>query len=390
VTAADRDSLGSAVFVLSRPSGTVIADGVGRRFDDARDAAQALRDGTVRAVVGALPFDLDDTAALVSAGTLTRSDQPWRGVRGRSRRVSAMTSHPDPDEHRERVGRAVAEIASGRLEKVVLARSVDLSVEPEVDVDELIGALAQGNSESNAFAVELGALRDTPLALRSSGIGETPDDGGAAPGSAWLLGASPESLVRKHGRVVTCQPYAGSAPRSADPVADRAAADALIASTKDLSEHAFVVDHLRDRLAPLCSELDAPTTPELRSTGEIWHLATPIRGVLRDESLTALDLALLLTPTPAVGGTPSTAAARFIRDVEGQRGLYGGAVGWCDEHGDGEWMVTIRCLELSADRRHLRTWAGGGIVAQSDPQAEVDETTAKLRTVFNALGLERA
>lgn len=389
------------MFVLSRPSGTVIADGVGRRFDDARDAAQALRDGTVRAVVGALPFDLDDTAALMSAGTLTRSDQPWRGVRGRSRRVSAMTSHPDPDEHRERVSRAVAEIASGRLEKVVLARSVDLSVEPGVDVDELIGALAQGNSESNAFAAELGALRDTPLALRSSGtgetperrssgVGETPDDGGADPGSAWLLGASPESLVRKHGRVVTCQPYAGSAPRSADPVADRAAADALIASTKDLSEHAFVVDHLRDRLGPLCSELDAPTTPELRSTGEIWHLATPIRGILRDESLTALDLALLLTPTPAVGGTPSVAAAQFIREVEGCRGLYGGAVGWCDEHGDGEWMVTIRCLELSADRRHLRTWAGGGIVAQSDPQAEVDETTAKLRTVFNALGLEQA
>ncbi|ROZ88788.1 isochorismate synthase [Gordonia sp. OPL2] len=320
-----------------------------------------------------------------------------------------MALHPDPDEHRERIRRAIAEIGSGRLEKVVLARSVDLTVEPEIDVDELIGALAFGNSERNVFAVDLGALRDTPLALRSSGTGETSahcstggetsearysgtgetsDGGGAASGSAWLLGASPESLVRKEGRVVTCQPYAGSAPRSADPVADRAAGEALLSSAKDLAEHAFVVDHLRNRLGPLCSDLDAPGRPELRSTGEIWHLATPIRGILRDESLTALDLALSLTPTPAVCGTPSTTAAQFIREVEGCRGLYGGAVGWCDEHGDGEWMVTIRCLELSTDRHRLRTWAGGGIVAQSDPQAEVDETTAKLRTVFNALGLE--
>lgn len=353
-------------FVLSRPHGTVRARGTRARFTDAVEAAAALRTGAVDAVTGAIGFDSAAPAALIAPATLTSTATPLTGAPAGKRQTVSVTYSPARAEHRDRVGRAVKRIADGEVDKIVLARAVDLVVEPAVDVDELLGALAYGNAEHNAFAVDVGAVAD--------------DD-------SWLIGSSPEVLLRKRGRVVTCHPYAGSAPRSADPARDREMAESLRNSAKDVAEHAFVVDYLREKLAPLCTELDAPGTPEVRATGEIWHLATPIRGVLRDDTSTALDLALLLSPTPAVCGTPSDAAARLINEIEGERGLYAGTVGWCDAAGDGEWMVTIRSLHLAADRRTLRTWAGGGIVAQSDPQAELDETTAKLRTILNGLGV---
>ncbi|MFW0787551.1 isochorismate synthase [Gordonia sp. CPCC 206044] len=353
------------VFVLSRPHGTVRAHGRVASFDDVTSAGDALRSGAVDAIVGAIPFDVAGRAALIAPASLVRSTEPVTGAPAPAHRVVEQTLRPTAVEHRDRVADVVKRIVDGEAEKVVLARSMDLRVEPAVEVPDLLSAFAHGNAEHNAFAVALGA-------------------------AGWLVGSTPELLLRKEGREVTCRPYAGSAPRSDDPELDRAAADSLAASVKDRAEHAFVVDYLRDRLAPLCADLDVPTEPEVRSTGEIWHLATPIRATLRDETITALDLAVALSPTPAVCGTPSDVAAQIIAEIEGDRGLYGGTVGWCDADGDGEWMVTIRCLELSADGHSLRTWAGGGIVAQSDPQAELDETTAKFRTVRNALGLDDA
>ena len=115
-----------------------------------------------------------------------------------------------------------------------------------------------------------------------------------------------------------------------------------MSSTKNHDEHAFVIDWIRAQLAPVCAELHIPDAPELLSTEQVWHLATPIHGVLRDPSTTALDLALLLHPTPAVNGTPFAAALDAITSDEPWRGFYGGAVGWCDDDGDGEWVVAIR------------------------------------------------
>ena len=119
----------------------------------------------------------------------------------------------------------------------------------------------------------------------------------------------------------------------------------------------------------------------------MWHLATPIRGELKDPAPSALDLALRLYPTPAVCGTPSDAAEALITTAETDRGFYGGAVGYTDANGDGEYMVAIRCAEVDAAGATARTWAGGGLVIDSDPQAELDETSAKLRTIMRALGL---
>jgi isochorismate synthase len=206
---------------------------------------------------------------------------------------------------------------------------------------------------------------------------------------AVLVGASPELLVARTGDQVTCQPFAGTAPRSTDPAADRANGATLAASAKDRHEHQLVVDTMRACLEPLCSSLEIAAEPHLSSTAALWHLSTPIRGTLRETSTTALDLALALHPTPAVGGVPTPAAVDLIADLEGDRGFYAGAVGWCDADGDGRWVVAIRGAQLSADRRSAVAQAGGGIVAQSDPDEEVAETTAKFRTVLTALGVSR-
>ncbi|WP_280195663.1 isochorismate synthase, partial [Nocardia farcinica] len=159
----------------------------------------------------------------------------------------------------------------------------------------------------------------------------------------------------------------------------------LLDSAKNREEHSYVIEWIRDVLTPLCTELRIPEGPRLVETHDVWHLATPIVGTLREPAPTALDLAVLLHPTPAVCGTPTAAALETITRVEGDRGFYGGAVGWCDADGDGTWVVAIRCAELAADGRSLRAYAGGGIVAASQPQAELDETTAKLRTFLGGL-----
>lgn len=144
---------------------------------------------------------------------------------------------------------------------------------------------------------------------------------------------------------------------------------------------------MRKALDPLCVDLQISTTPQLSQTAALWHLSTPITATLREKSTTALDLALALHPTPAVGGVPTDEASALITELEGDRGFYAGAVGWCDSDGDGRWVVAIRCAQLSADRRGAVAHSGGGIVAESDPDEEIDETTTKFRTILSALGV---
>ncbi|WP_345714200.1 isochorismate synthase, partial [Kineococcus glutinatus] len=209
----------------------------------------------------------------------------------------------------------------------------------------------------------------------------------AAPGGApsWLVGASPELLLRRRGREVVSVPLAGSQPRSADPAVDAARARRLVASDKDRREHGFVVDAIVGALRPLCTDVRA-LPPELLATPTVWHLATRITGRLRDGATTSAELVAALHPTPAVAGTPRPAATALIAELEGfDRGCYAGAIGWQDTAGDGEWSVGVRCAELSGNR--LRLFAGAGVVAGSDPEAELAETRAKLRTVAGALGI---
>lgn len=358
----------TAEFVLSRPHGTVETRGVRNRFDDAAAAAAALRSGDVSAVVGALPFSRDAPCSLVAPEHLLRTTGTWSPTRAPAPVPAFSVSGANGTEHLDRVRTALGVLRDRKetLRKVVLARTLTLTADDEVDPSSLLAGLIAGNPAGNGYLVDLSAA------------------GGSWTGRT-LVGSSPEVLVRTQGDVVTCHPLAGSAPRHLDPNRDHAAGAALMDSAKDLREHAFVVDALRRSLAPFCRTLNIPDEPTLTRTPQLWHLGTQIRGELRNTDVGSLDLAMALHPTPAVCGTPTDLAYRTIDELEGDRGFYAGAVGWSTADGDGEWMVAIRCAVLGSDRRHVTAYAGGGIVAESDPDAELRETDTKFGTVLSAL-----
>ncbi|MFF0546827.1 isochorismate synthase [Nocardia thailandica] len=353
-------------YLLARPGGVLRASGARRAFGDPRDAVAALAAGA-DLVVGALPFDPRGTAALWEPEQAEHTSGPWRPAAVPDLpEIAVVAQMPSAAEHVARVTKLVEQLGDpdADLHKVVAARSVVAEAARPLEPEVAAAHLLLRNPTASVYAVDLTAAGRT---------GQT------------LLGATPEVLVTRHGAVVTLHPLAGTLPRLADPDADAAQAEELLASAKNHDEHRYVVEWIAERLGPVCADLDIPAAPSLLSTAQVWHLATPIRGVLRDPATTALDLALLLHPTPAVNGTPFVGALESITSDEPDRGFYGGAVGWCDGRGDGEWVVAIRGAELSADRRTLRACAGGGIVAASDPVTELAETTAKFRTLLGAL-----
>lgn len=355
-------------FLLARAGSVLRATGSTERFADPHAAAAAVRAGIAPRLVGALPFDPARPAALSipeswthrSGPLVTAAPPPLPAVR-------VVHETPSRAEHVARVRKLIELLESTELRKVVAARSVQLVADAAIDPELLLAHLLTRHPSANGFAVDVSAALARP---------------------ATLVGASPERLVSRRGAQVSLRPMAGTAPRHADPATDEANAQDLLGSAKNLAEHAFVIEWIRERLAAVCAELAVPDRPELVGTPEVWHLVTPIHGVLRDPSTTALDLALLLHPTPAVCGTPTPAALGTITELEEDREFYGGTVGWCDGQGDGDWIVAIRCAQLAGDGLSATAWAGGGIVSGSDPQAELDETTAKLRTLLGALSAD--
>lgn len=359
-------------FALCGPRGTLIGEGVRARYGDLAAAQAALASGAVPIVLGALPFDLDRPAALVVPEMVRRGDRSPDWPMGPLPSVRIAAAVPPPADYRARISRARDELTAphSAISKVVLARALQLSAEGPLDARAILRRLVANDPAAYGYLVD----------LTSAGT----DYAGTA-----LVGASPELLVARVGDRVMCQPFAGSAPRAADPERDAANGAALAASAKDRHEHQLVIETMRAALDPVCSELTILAEPQLSRTAAVWHLCTPISGRLRDSSTTALDLALALHPTPAVGGVPAKAASELIAELEGDRGFYAGAVGFCDATGDGYWVVSIRCAQLSADRRTATARAGGGIVAESDPDDELSETTTKFATILTALGVEQ-
>lgn len=358
-------------FVFAGPSGVLIGEGVRAGFATIADARSALSTGDTDLVVGALPFDLSGPAALHTPAHVRLADALPDFPRGAVPVLCTRETLPSSEVHRERVAEAVRRLRDpdAALDKVVLARALRLSAETAWDPEAVLRRLADADPAATVYLADLSPAGD-------------PHTGTV------LVGASPELLVARDGDEVICQPFAGSAPRSADPETDRANAAALAASGKNRHEHELVVDVMHKALDPLCVDLQIAAQPELHATDALWHLSTPIRGRLRDKDVTAIDLAVALHPTPAVGGVPTDLAAELITELEGDRGFYAGAVGWCDNAGNGRWVVSIRCAVLSADRRVALASAGGGIVAESDPDDEVDETTTKFRTILTGLGVQ--
>ncbi|GLZ39316.1 isochorismate synthase [Actinokineospora sp. NBRC 105648] len=345
-------------FLFAAPSGVLLAEGERAVLRSPAEAVAVLERDEI--VVGAVPFDPSAPSRLVIPRTVRRgaplTTRPRPSVSARW-----LSQHTDAEAYRDGVRRALELMAGGALRKVVLARRLDLVAAEPVDVTELVAALAARDPRGHTFAA--------PLDGRT------------------LVGTSPELLIRRTGRLVLSNPLAGSRPRSEDPVLDGRHATELLGSAKDRREHELVVSAVADALAPFCRELTVPTQPELLPTRSMWHLSTRVSGVLADADTTALELATALHPTPAVCGAPTERARRVIADLEPfDRGYYTGVVGWSNAQGDGEWVVTIRCGEVAGP--NLRLYAGAGLVPGSDPDAELAETGAKLRTFLGALGVE--
>jgi isochorismate synthase len=356
--------------VVVERDGLGVATGAAGTWVEPPDVAGALGDGGGVAC-GALPFGgggrllvadrvvrrgEDGTTMLGPARTFTR-------VAGRGTPAEPFTDvqrrdTPTPEGYARAVEHAVAAIRSGAVSKVVLARTLEVSAGRPLDPVTLVHRLRAVNPDAWAFAA--------------------PVDAGT------LVGASPELLVSRHGDVVRSNPLAGTAPRSGDPERDRAAAEALLGSAKDREEHAIVVEAVAEVLAERCDDLRWDPEPVVQATPNVWHLSTRFEGRLDDPSVSALDVALALHPTPAVAGSPTAAALALIDDLEPfDRGAYAGPVGWVDASGDGEFAIALRCALLHGDRATL--YAGAGIVRESDPSAELDETERKFLAFLEAL-----
>jgi menaquinone-specific isochorismate synthase len=254
---------------------------------------------------------------------------------------------------RQAVEAAVSRIRSGVLDKVVLAHDLVARADDDIDARFVLRGLAQRYPDCWTFAV----------------------DG--------LVGATPELLVRRSGDQVVSRVLAGTAARGADAAEDQSLRTGLLRSAKDLEEHRYAVESVTSLLAPHCTDLSVPATPYVLELPNVCHLASDVTGRLRDGA-DALELAGALHPTAAVGGTPTDEAMRLRRDLEPMdRGRYAGPVGWVDARGDGEWGIALRCAQL--DGRSARLFAGCGIVADSDPDAEVLEAQTKFVPMRDAL-----
>jgi menaquinone-specific isochorismate synthase len=199
-----------------------------------------------------------------------------------------------------------------------------------------------------------------------------------------FVGATPELLVARSGDLVRSHPMAGTAPRSDDPTTDARLAAALIASTKDRQEHRLTIDMVHDTLLPWCSYLDEEAEPSIVAMANVQHLATAVEGRLSSPPASVVELMVALHPTPAVGGAPRAAALDLIERHEGiDRGRFGGPVGWVDAQGNGAWSVGIRSAQI--DGNQARLLAGVGVLPDSDPDAELAETRAKLQALLGAI-----
>lgn len=325
-------------------------------------------------LAGALPFERQRGACLsIYLGQASAGPFPLRSPRRAiaRRRVPSgprrVLMRPTPAAYVDGVSRVLERIEHTSLRKVVLARAFEVTLPEPLDLKALLGQLIAHNPRRYVFHANVGAAFGTPRAL---------------------IGASPALLVRKRDVEVTTHPLGGSAPRSRDVVEDRERGASLLRCPKNRREHAYVVEAMASALSPFCTDLSVPRDPTLVQTENLWHLGSKIVGRLADARLSSLALISALHPTPAVCGTPPLLARAAIHDIEGcERDFFGGAVGYCDAAGDGEWALSIRCAQITPGLARL--YAGAGIVSGSIPEIELEETSLKLNTVLRALGMPR-
>lgn len=352
--------------------------------DAPREAARLLRaipdGGTPPVALGALPFDSRQSAAFVipAVSAVVRSGAPAvavvvgdpeeiAGHLGRfpfsptnppelereippdAFELASVRSHAD---YRDRVTAAVAAIGRGEIDKVVLAREIAVRANRPFALGELIGRLRQLHPGCATFSI----------------------DG--------FLGASPELLVRRERQKTISRPLAGTVARSGDPEEDVRLAAGLLKSSKELREHAFVVDAIVAALSEFTSTPIGVAGPRLLELRNVVHLASTVEARI-GPTVGVLELVAALHPTPAVAGEPRDSALAYLAQHEAiDRDRYAGAVGWCDASGDGEFYVGIRSAMI--DGESARLISGSGIVEGSDPDGELAETQLKLQAFLAA------
>ena len=291
-------------------------------------------------------------AARPGQGTSNRAPAP----------LSVVGEHPDRVTWDRLVDRFAGAVGRGRLDKVVLARRVDLKAAEEIDVVGAVRWLAAASPNSTTYA--------------------------ASRGGSVFFGATPERLVASQNKDFQTAAIAGTIRHDEDPAVEVALAAELLASDKDREEHEIVVDALRSMLEPVAADIRIGSIPVVARFGTVQHLVTTVSGRLKDRA-GILSLAALLHPTPAVGGEPRDLALELIADNEGfERGWYAGPIGWVDSAGDGELVVALRCAVVSG--RSAALLAGCGIVADSDAAREWEESRNKMQVVAAALGEVRS
>jgi salicylate biosynthesis isochorismate synthase/menaquinone-specific isochorismate synthase len=324
------------------------------------DLSIARSGGTAHATLNVLCRAGDDPrelAAHAAARLAGLSHQPLPLVDPDPAGGYEIASVRPPTDFERAVEEGARIVRSGAVDKLVLAREVR------------VGAARPFNP-----AAVFGALRAAYPSCYCFCAGTT---------EAAFMGASPELLVRRAGSVLSTVALAGSTRRSADPAVDDHLGERLLHSAKDRSEHAIVVDTIQRSLEPLSVWVTPAEEPALVKVANIQHLATPVRAQLA-QPLSAIELAGALHPTSAVGGEPWARAEPLVRELEQMdRGWYAAPVGWMDAFEDGEFCVGLRCSLLAGRVAHC--FAGGGVVGESQPDAELAETEVKLMAVLPAL-----
>lgn len=282
-----------------------------------------------------------------------------QGTEGQQNRLASVNYPMTYATWAKMIDAATRRIRAGELNKVVLSRAAELQFAERVKLLPILRHLAEHYAGCYRFLFE------------------------PRPHYAFY-GASPELLVARHGRQIGTMGLAGSIGRGDSAAADQRLSHELLGSAKDRLEHQIVVDKIRERLLPLATSLEIPP-PGLLKLSNIQHLHTPIQGRLKRDA-DVLSLVEILHPTPALGGDPRETALGLIRQLEPiPRGWYGAPVGWVDSALDGQFTVAIR----SAVAQESRVWvyAGAGIVGNSVPQKEWDETALKFRPMLQAHGV---
>ncbi|WP_161972235.1 isochorismate synthase [Corynebacterium neomassiliense] len=343
----------------------------------ATDSADATTWGGPALVVGAIPFDSRRPPMLYTPQTVRwRHRGPGEASSGPGGRPTQTCvcpagsadycTPPDDQGYRDSVARAVHRIREGQLDKVVLARTMTVEGEQPVDTGALLERLAAANPGAYTYRVDL---------PRGTGRAGT------------MIGASPELVLSSARGEVCSHPLAGSVARTGDPVADRRLGEELLHSPKDLAEHSHAARAVAESFRRHAEVVSVPDEPALVETPVLLHLGTRITGTLRDGT-SPLELLYDLHPTPAVCGWPAGPARSLIEELEDfDRGMYAGLVGWIDAEGTSEWALALRGGLVSGPTTTL--YAGAGIVADSDPDAEHAETATKFRTFADHLFPDR-